>query len=405
MKLKYKWIASIMSLCVLNLSLSNSYALTYRTFENQALDLPSVIAIDEKSGDVLYAQNENEVRPIASLSKSMTFLLCLEAINRGDIKEDEVITLSNTPDSWGSRFYLEEGDSYTVEEYLKMIMVISANDACVVMAEKISGSVEDFVKLMNKKASELGMTDTKFFNPNGLPLTEGSGSDPGNISTAKDLAILTKYIMNVYGELATKYVTVQSIAGKEADSIRYNSNKLLLRNNPEEGYIINGFKTGFTDEAGFCLITTSIHDNDTPDNKDDDFNVIAVSLGSKGSETRFTNHSNLLKYINKTYENKKILDSSSSIGVLDEYKDDKYKITVIPSKDVYILMNKDDNTQFENIVSYKEDIKYPVSVGDTVGTLTLKSNSDPNLDTKVELVSANSTEQVSIIDRIFKKIR
>lgn len=405
MKLKYKVLASIMSLSIASISLSNSYALTYRNFKNLNLDLPSVIAMDEKSGDILYAQNENEVRPIASLTKSMTFLLSLEALERGDIKEDELITLTETPDSWGSRFYLEKGDSYTVEEYLKMIMVISANDACIVMAEKISGSVDEFVKLMNQKAKELGMDSTIFYNPNGLPLTGNDEANAGNTSTAKDLAILTKYIMNVYGDIATKYVSTRSIEGKEADSIRYNSNKLLLRNNSDTGYTVTGFKTGFTDEAGFCLITTSTHDNSTVNLKDDDFNIITVSLGSTNSEARFTAHSKLLTYVNDTYENKKILDRSSSVGILDEYNSDKYKVTAIANKDVYVLANKESNLEFERTINYKDDLSYPISAGDTIGTLTLKSSSNPELNTSVELVSANSTEKVSILDRIFKRIK
>lgn len=398
-------VTSLLSLTLVGASLSPTYALRYNSFDNVNINLPSAIAIDERNGDVLYAQNENEVRPIASLTKSMTFLLILEALERGEIKETDVITLDKTPDSWGSSFYLKEGDTYTIGDFMQMIMIISANDACVVMAEHLSGDVDAFVSLMNKRAKELGMNNTKFYNPNGLPLSRGNNADPGNTSTAKDLSVLVKYIMNMYSETASKYVKAKQLTIKDLETVRYNSNKLLMRQNTFSGYSVDGFKTGYTDEAGFCLITTSLHDNKTPDIKEDDYRVIGVSLGSKNSEVRFNEHTKLLNYVNDTYSNEKILSGNSEVGILNEYNDDRFKATVIPSKDIYVLTNNVDALDFEKTISFSNDIRYPIKTGDTLGVLELKSKVDPSLEFKVELVSANSTKEVNFFDRIFKKIK
>lgn len=402
MKLKNKIIVSMLAISLLMLNNHSSLAMNYRNFEKQGYDIPSAIVIDEKSGDILYAQNENEVRPIASLSKTMTFLLVLEAIERGQVKEDEVVELVNDPNSWGSSFYLKKGDKYTIDELLRMVMVISANDACIVLAEKISGSVDEFVSNMNNRAKELGLKDTTFYNPNGLPILEGEYKGKSNTSTAKDLAVLTKYIMNAYKDNALKYVSRETLGVNEELGVRYNTNKLLLRNSQFEGFRVDGFKTGFTDEARFCLITTSQHDNGTPDIEEDDYRTIAVNLGSDKNEPRFVNHAKMLSYVNETYKNKKILDGNSLEGTINEFKDDKHKISVIPSKSVYTLMNVNDNSTFEKSVEYNKDIKYPVAAGDIVGVMTLKNSKHPELNTQVELVSANSTQSVTLFEKLFK---
>lgn len=398
-------VGSLITLFLVSISVSSMYALGFNKFKNIGIDMPAVIAIEENTGDILYAQNEDEQRPIASLTKSMTLLLALDAINNGDLDPDEVIELKEDPNSWGSSFYLKKGDKYTVKDFLQMIMIISANDACIVMAERVSGSVDKFVELMNERARELGMSDTIFLNPNGLPIIDGDDHNPGNLSTAKDLAILVKYVMNVYGDDVLKLVSSKQLNIDGYEDARFNSNKLLFRQDTFEGYVVDGFKTGFTDEAGFCLITTSKHDNETPDDISDDYRVIGVSLGGTSSEHRFKEHTKLLNYVQDTYENKKILDKSKIVDTIDKYKTEKYKIDLIPQKDVYALVKKNSNPTFNKELSISADISYPVHKNETMGVLRLVNKENSSLNYSVNLVSANDTKDVSFFDRVFKGIK
>lgn len=403
---KNKLLVSVVMISFLiGTNVSGVCALNFNKFKNIGIEMPAVIAIEENSGDVLYAQNESVQRPIASLTKSMTLLLALDAIKSGNLDPDEIIEVKEDPDSWGSSYYLKKGDKYTVKDYLQMIMIISANDACIVMANRISGTVDKFVELMNERAKELGMTDTVFLNPNGLPIIEGDDHNPGNLSTAKDLAILAKYIMNVYGEDVLKLVSSKKINIKNSEDARFNSNKLLFRQDTFEGYIVDGFKTGFTDEAGFCLITTSNHDNGTPDDIADDYRVIGVSLGGTTSEHRFNEHTKLLNHVQDTYENKKILNKSEIVDTLDEYNTEKYKVNLVPQNDVYALVKKGSKIEFDKELFINKDISYPICKGDTMGVVKLINKENPDLKYSVNLISSNDTKEVSFFDRVFRRVR
>lgn len=387
---------------------ANSYALRQHNLDKPDIDIPSIIALDEKTGDVLYSRNENEQRPIASLTKSMTLLLTLEAIDDGRISEDDVVYLDKTPDAWGSRFYLKEGDSYTVRDLMDMIMIISANDACVVMGEYIDGSVDAFVSRMNKRAKELGMEKTTFKNPHGLPLGMEAGADPGNLSTAKDLALLVKYTMNNYRDTVSKIVSSEELDLKGMDAVRYNSNKLLFRQKNYDGYAVNGYKTGFTDLAKHCLITTSTHYNDTPNDSSDDYNIIGVSLGGATREYRYDEHTKLLNALQDNYVNAKLATSTKPVGTFNEYTKDEYKVSLLPQRDLDVLVNKSDLTSkgevnYDKQIKLNKNIEYPIKKGDVLGTVTFTHPKNKDLSYTVNVVSDKDTPDVSFFDNMFRK--
>lgn len=394
----------LLSLILFSSSIVSSNAIRVNTYENANIDIDSVMVIDENSGDVLYSQKPDKVRNIASVTKCMTLLLTLEAVDRGDLSLDKVVEIKDVPDSWGSVFGFKKGEKYTVYELLEMAMIISANDACIILANTVSGSEEQFVKDMNLKAKQLGMTNTKFFNPNGLPLGHSNNSDGGNVSTAKDIAYLVKFILNNYSDIVNKITSTKTLNLKNMEYPRNNTNKLLFRNDKSNGFNVDGFKTGYTPQAGYCLVTTSTHDNNTPEDKSDDFRVIGVSLGGKSYEPRFKEHSRMLKYISDKYTNTTLIKRDEIVKTVNNYKDKKYDINLVPQEDLTALIYNSDISQYEKEISVG-DIKYPVKKGEILGKIIYINKNNPEIKFSTNLVSASAVEDISLFDRIFKTQR
>lgn len=392
-----------MSLLLVSFNILPAHAIRVNNFKTANIDIASVAVIDQKSGDLLYSQNADEVRNIASVSKCMTLLLTLEAVDRGDISLDDVVEIGEVPKTWGSEYGFKKGDKFTILELLEMAMIISANDACVVLAGVVSGSVEQFVEDMNIKCTQLGLNDTKFFNPNGLPLGRSNNSDGGNVSTAKDIAYLVKFICDNYFDVVNKITSTKTLDLEEMEYARNNTNKLLFRNNPSKGYEVDGFKTGFTNQAGYCLVTTSVHDNNTPDDKTDDFRTVGVSLGGVGFEHRFDEHSRMLEYISDKYVNKKLLSKGEVIRTYNKYEDSKYEIKLVPQSDLNALIYNGDTSKYKKTVTVNEDIEYPVKKGDILGKVEFTNEENPSMKYSVNLVSLNDVSEISFFDRLFKR--
>lgn len=389
---------AFMAILLVSSSTLQAHALRRNDFKSMNIDIPSVIVIDEKSGDILYGQRENVQRPIASVTKCMTLLLTLEAIENGKVSLNQVVTLKETPDTWGTSFYLEKGDKYTIDDLIHMAMLVSANDACLVLAETVGGSVDKFVDEMNTRASQLGLTHTKFYNPNGLPLDDGN---PGNLSSAKDIAYLVKYIMNNYGDYVSKVVSSKKLLLKGMDEPRYNGNKLLFRNDKHKDFIVDGFKTGYTTEAGHCLAATSSHDNKTPNDKSDDYRTISVSLGGKGYEQRFEEHTKMLQGISDSYTNVKLASKDSVVDTITV--DDKFKVKLKPQSDLYALVFNGGIEKFSKKINISKDIQLPIKKGSVLGTLTFENKTNKNIKYSVNLISSENIDKGGILNKILNK--
>ena len=211
------------------------------------LSSESAILMDAESGKILYEKNIEEKLPMASMTKIMSMLLIMENIENGSLKyEDKVIISENASGMGGSQVFLQKGEEYTVNDLLKCIAVSSANDAVVAMAEKISGSVDEFVTLMNEKAKNLGLKNTNFANPHGL-------DNENHYSTAYDMAIIAKELLK--HEDILKYTSIYEDYLTKPDGSQVwlvNTNRLVRF---YDG--VDGLKTGYTTEAGYCLTATA----------------------------------------------------------------------------------------------------------------------------------------------------
>ncbi len=340
-------IAILLVFCWLIISPMNPKDITYADIED--LQCKSVYLMDCGSGQVLFEQDADKQLPVASIVKLMTILITFEQIDDGKIAlDDTVVASSNAAGMGGSQVFIEMGGSYTVEDLIKSVIVCSANDASVALAEHISGSEENFVKLMNNKASELGLTHTQYMNCTGLPTTD-------QFSTARDIAKLLVEVIkhDKYFDYSTIWIDKLTHSGDRVTEL-VNTNKLIRYYNG-----CDGGKTGSTNEAGYCLAATA---------KRGDMRLVGVVLGANNGKDRFAKTSEVLNYGFNTFVNKKVLAKGDVIENNTIVKGGKSKVVeLICNEDMYYLQHKNDNKEIEIKYDIKENINAPVKAGDVVG--------------------------------------
>ncbi len=312
----------------------------------EMVSAPSAILIEQTTGQVLYEKDADKKMPIASVTKTMTMLLIMEAIDSGKIKYTDMVTTSEHAASMGgSQVYLEVGESMSASDMLKAIAVSSGNDAAVAMAEHISGTEETFVENMNKRAKELGAKNSHFINCNGLDETEE------HYSTARDVAIISAELLKHKG--IEKYLTIWMDTLRDGTFGLSNTNKLIRF---YEG--ANGIKTGSTSAAKYCLSASAKRNN---------MQLISVVLGAPSTAERFSSASKLLDY---GFANYAIADNSSykaklpKIKVLGGTKENAKTEINGPLSAVVKKGNQDKITVKVNI---EDSIDAPLKKGDKVG--------------------------------------
>lgn len=310
------------------------------------------IIMDFYSGEVVFENKADEKLQVASIVKLMTTLLVMEEIESGNITlTDKVVTTENSAGMGGSQVFIDPFVEYTVEDMLRSVIISSANDASVALSEFMAGSEDNFVKKMNKRAKELGLTNTVYANSTGLPA-------PEEYSTARDVAILLKEVIkhDIYHKYSTVWMDeLTHPSGRKTELV--NTNKLARY---YKG--CDGGKTGFTDEAGYCLSATA---------KRDDMRFIAVSLGAKDSKTRFSNVTTLLNYAFANFENKQILSTNTSIKSLEIKMGKDDFAEVFPHSNYYALTKKGDNSKYEVTTELPKTLRAPLKTGDVVGKATV----------------------------------
>lgn len=333
----------------------------------------SGIIIEADTGKVLFEKDADTKRAPASMTKIMTMLLIVEELEKGNISLKDEVTISERAASMGgSQIYLEKGSTATVEELLTTIAVGSANDSAVAMAEKIGGTVENFVVLMNKRAKQLGANNTTFKNPHGL-------DEEGHETTARDMALIAKEVVkhdNIIKLSSTYETTITHKNGKSLWLV--NTNSLIKFYSG-----LDGLKTGFTDKAGYCLTGTM---------KRNDMRLITVVMHAETKEDRNTDTINMMEYAYSMYNKKTLVSSENYLGnmFIDNAKSRKVKYYL--EKDANVIVDK--NTRE---VNYKYDIeldnvKAPLKKGDKIGTLKLNYNNEIinyNLIVKEDVYKSN----------------
>ena len=310
-------------------------------------------ACDYTSGTVVYSKNETERLPIASMCKIMTLLLSFEAADRGELSYDEPVTVSeNAAGMGGSQVFLEKGLTYTAGELLKTIAVCSANDSCVAMAERVAGSESAFVDRMNARAKELGAENTLFANCTGLPKET-------QYSCAKDVSLMLRAMLSHEKYFEFSRVWLEDFAHPDGRTTSITNTNKLIR--AYEG--CDGGKTGFTNEAGFCLAATA---------KRGDTRLISVVLGGESSEKRFKAVSSMLDYGFNAYETKVMLDANVALEQRANVRGGRQKdVSVIAETPLKAFCKRGETGDFTLAMSFNEELKAPISTGDQVGTATL----------------------------------
>jgi D-alanyl-D-alanine carboxypeptidase (penicillin-binding protein 5/6) len=328
--------------------------------EQKGIDLAknakSAILIERDTGAILYDKNADEQLPPASMTKIMTMLLIMDALDKGELKMDENIRTSEYAASMGgSQIFLEPGETMTVEQMLKGIAIGSGNDASVAMAERLAGSEEAFVEKMNEKAKELGANNTKFQNSTGLPADD-------HYSTSHDMAIMAKELL--------KYEDITNFTGTYEAYLRENTDKKFWLVNTNrlvrfyEG--VDGLKTGFTNEAKYCLTATA---------KKGDMRVIAVVMGAPTPKERNAQVTQMLDYAFSQYTTHPLYERGVALGTAAVSKGNQKSVKAVTSEPISVLTKKGGSVKdFTEKVSLNKQIKAPIQKGDEIGTLQILQN-------------------------------
>ncbi len=327
----------------------------------------SAILMEVNTGKILYEQNADEKLPPASITKIMSLLLIIEAINSGKMSVEDVVTASEHACSMGgSQIWLEPGESMTVDDLLKATVIASANDATVALGEQIAGSEEGFVSMMNARAKELGMTNTHFVNATGLDATD-------HISSAHDVAVMSAELIK--HDLIKKYSTVWMDTLRGGESELVNTNKLVRF---YEG--TTGLKTGTTSGAGYCLSATAERQG---------LELVAVIMSGDTSNDRFNGAKKLLDYGFANYEYTNIkpqLDTNQ----LDIKNAVKKTVSIKARQNFGALLKKSESATVTQHININKDITPPIKKDDIVGAVDFYLG-----DQQIGSVDIISTENVN----------
>lgn len=346
-----------------------------------ASNAKSAILLEMNTGKILYEKNSHEKLAPASMTKIMSMLLIIEAIEKGQLSWDEMITVSERASSMGgSQILLETGEQMSVEDLFKGVAVASGNDAVVALSEAVAGTVEDFVNMMNEKVKELGLTDTNFKNPHGL-------DDANHYSSAYDMAFIAREL--VKHEKVLEYTGIYEDylrKGTDREFWLTNTNKLTRFKSG-----VDGLKTGYTSEAGYCLTATM---------KKDNMRLISTIMGEESSTVRNSEISALLDYGYAKYKMVEIINQSTVVSNEEVEKGKQKYVEVIPKESSVIVTEK---TNKIGEISYDVEIDKivsPIKVGDTVGKLIIKS--DNEVIDEVELTVKEDIAKANILELYFR---
>lgn len=323
------------------------------TVEAEELDLTakSSILIEASTGEILSEKNSDEKLAPASMTKIMTMLLIMESLEKNEYSlEDKVNISTNAASMGGSQVFLEAGSELKVKELLKAIAIASANDAAVAMAEYTAGSTESFVNLMNEKAASLGCTNTTFKNVHGLD-TEG------HLTTAKDMSIMARELLK-HEEILTFSSIYEEFLNKPDGSSTWmvNTNKLIKYYNG-----LDGLKTGFTKNAGYCLTATAKRNN---------MRLISVVMNEPTTEKRSSDTIKLLNYGFANYKIKVVMPKDQDLGSIEIKNGKKETVEIKLTEDATNLESISDNKKYGFNINV-DKIKAPIKVGDIIGKLEI----------------------------------
>lgn len=367
----------IMSFFVLNLNVLAE--------EDFAPNGKSAILVDNLSGKVLYEKNADEKLAPASMTKLASMLMVMEAIDNGNLKFEDKVTISEeAANMGGSQVFLQAGEVYTVYDLLKSVAIASGNDAVVALAEKIGGSQSGFIDMLNKRLKEIGATNTNFVNAHGLDAE-------GHYSTARDMSIIARELLKHPKILEFTSIYEEYLEKNDGSRIwLVNTNKLVRF---YDG--VDGLKTGFTKTAGYCLTATASKNN---------FRLISVVMGEDTSENRSSDIVKMLNYGFNTFKINIIKTKGESLGKVRVEKGKQDKANIVLLNDATeILKNTDQVTKY-NFNLKVNKIKAPVKVGDIVGTAEI-IDSEGNIVDEVNVTVEKDIKKANILDYMLRNLK
>lgn len=343
------------------------------------LNAKSAILMEESTGNILYESNPDERLPIASVTKVMTMLLIMEAVDSGKISLDDMVTVSENAMSYGgSTMFLETGEQLTVNDMLKGIAVASANDGCVAMAEHLAGSESAFVDMMNERAKELGMENTHFMNTNGL-------DEDDHYSSARDVAIMSRELM--------KHETIFNYTSIWMDTLRGGKFQLANTNKLIRFYDgANGLKTGSTSKALCCLSAAA---------KRNDMQLIAVVLGAPTSAERFASAKSLLDYGFANYAVNTQITAGDEVQKIAVEKGVDKEVDVVAGDSCSTLVKKGQEDNITKEIKIDETITAPIEAGQKIGTMTISRDGEVIADIDLNASSAVEKKGIGLIIKYF----
>lgn len=368
--MKKRWF-SLLLVCLLLLP-QLAYAQQFDTVAGYAA------LVEMSTGQFIYLKNADEPRPPASITKVMTLLLAFEALERGDIQWDQKTVVSER--AWrisGSEMFLDVNTEVSVEDLIKGISIVSANDGCIAIAELIAGSEEAFVQRMNQRAQELGMQNTLFRNSTGLPAE-------GHVMSARDIAILSRHLVANFPKIL-EFETMREFTYNNIK--QYNRNPLLGRFQGADG-----LKTGWTPESGYSLAGTALQN---------DMRLISVVLNTTSEEERFTASSELLNYGFRNFRLKTAAKAGDVLGQAPVKDGRQQTVDVAVAKDITVVIPTGQEKNLE-LVTQPEVLTAPVGTGSPAGTLLVRLDGETVATAPLE--AKNDVGRANIVVRLFRAI-
>ncbi len=348
-------------------------------------NINSALIGDFETGQILYSFNIDNPVSIASITKLMTYLVTMDAIRDGKVNLNDIVIIGeNPPKEWGNSFYLMKGEKIKLSTLISSMLIASANDSCVAIAEYVAGSEEEFVKLMNNKANQIGLKFASFINANGLP-----EENRENTMSAKDIFILARHILNTYPEILN-ITSQKKIEIPERRYTKESTNPLLNVFNQ-----IDGLKTGYTTEAGYCLVSTAKIDNKLNSKP---FRLIGIVMGADSKKDRKNKSTELIKWGMDNFRKRDICYRGQCVGQISLIDGEKSKVNIYPERDGSYLLKNDDVITKKIFLEYV--YKAPIYKGQKIGRIEIYKN-DKKFD-QINLIVKERVNKASFFTRFYK---
>ena len=378
-----KKINKVISLCLLIIMLTNTAAFGEIDI-NQ--NISAALLGDLETGEILYEYNINEQLAMASISKLMTYLVMMDAVSDGTVSlDDDVVISGHAAATEGSEFGLLSGETVKLNMLVKGMLVVSGNDCATAIAEYIGKTEDNFISMMNEKASELGLMSASFINPHGFPVSDEETGQ--NHMSASDIYKLSRHILTKYPELL-EVTKLKELVIPERNFSKAATNPIL---DIVEG--TDGLKTGYTDKAGICLVSTM-----PVTGQGQDFRIIGIIMGAQTYDDRLNKTKELLEYGKNNFTYNRLADKTQIIDQVYINNSKDGKVDVYPVSDYNKLIKNDDIISVK--ISYNDTVRAPLKLGDKIGTISILLN-DEEID-QVDAIVNKDIEKANIFVRIFR---